>query len=397
MSVANNLCSSLSNSAKDIDSFSMKPFRSLSSREGIITTTRLNNLVSPPPRSQITITPRKSPEQFLRSSLFDESPSLLFCYCDKLLKRDSSSFKINSLLNFYASRGKVTFLFTKLGEKEISSTKTGTPLLKGNTPFIRLYQSYVLNWCNRYLDEMVKEIEKLKVITGTLDDVDISQDNNREFMKNFGKSLVKNLSYLTSHQRRIIKELCSYRAISHDQQIIKQVFSSLFFLRYCFLPLVKYPSLLKILQKGVSEWIFERTTFHRIPEDPMLDLKNVLDTIFEFIMEYPNSLEVGMINKDKQEESLCNLLLILKDNLNILSAYYADGFGEIFSLVKGNQYIGTSTSMSYALDEIKEWTVTKLETMAQLNFELKMKVQQMREINEKIKQRIVLTSSLFSQ
>ncbi|EDR25580.1 hypothetical protein EDI_156950 [Entamoeba dispar SAW760] len=396
MSVSNNLCPSISGNFKHTESFSMKPFRSLSSKEGIITTTRLNNLVSPPPRSQIPIIPKKSPEQFLKSSLFDNNPSLLFCYCDKLLKRDSSSFKINSLLNFYASHGKVVFLFIKLGEKEISSTKTGTPLLKGNTPFIRLYKSYVLNWCNRYLDEIVKEIEILKITNGT-EEIDISQDKNREFMKNFGNSLVKNLSYLTSHQRRIIKELCSYKAISHDQQIIKQVFSSLFFLRYCFLPLVKYPSLLKILQKGVSEWIFEKTTFHIISEDPMLDLKNVLNTVFEFIMEYPNDLEVGMINKDQQEESLRNLLLILKDNLNVLSAYYTDGFGEIFSLVKGNQYISNSTNMSYALDEIKEWTVTKLETMSQLNLELKMKVQQMREINEKIRQRITLISSLFSQ
>ncbi|BFU20822.1 GTPase-activator protein for Ras family GTPase [Entamoeba histolytica HM-1:IMSS-B] len=326
---------------------------------------------------------KKSPEQALRSLLFCDTPSLLYCYCDSLLKQTVSLSAINSLLVFYSSRGKVTLLFTKLGEKEINKSKQGIPLFRGNTSFIRLYNAYVITYCNHYLIDMAD------VIVHETDQPSINEQYQiTKWVKSFTKYLVNNLHSICSHHKRIIRELCRYVSPSLDNQKRRQVFTTLFFLRYLFLPLISYPSLLKTLQKAISEWLKQPEKSQRDQNNPMTPFKNAIDIVYDYIINFPDGMDVGMVDQRKQEESLCHLISILKENMHVLSNCYSDDFYDIFSLVKGNQVDIAPTNVAASIDNIKQWNEDKINTMTKINVELKAKIRQMELQNEKIKQQI---------
>ncbi|GAB1226215.1 hypothetical protein ENUP19_0279G0002 [Entamoeba nuttalli] len=341
---------------------------------------------------------KSQPEEVLRKLLFSDNPMLLYSYCDKVLKNGSDEKRVIPFLIFYSSRGKITQLLCQVGKREIKEAKAGTPLFRGNTPFIRFYSFYLFFYCNEYLTKTTSAIIK-QIENGEQQMPDSNnQVYTKQFVTSYSRFITESIPYIPCHQRKVIKSLLSSPSVINDTTKKKQIFSTLMFLRYLFVPFLKHPCILKLLQKCVSEWIREcedKDKKQVNTTDVFNELKLSLDYLYDNVVNSPVGFEVGMINLKQQERSLNELILLLKDNLFTLSSDYNGDFQEIFNLVKGKQEIDNSANMKFATDELKHWTGSKLEIASQLNCELKFKITELTRENERIKHRISFINNYF--
>ncbi|GAB1225502.1 hypothetical protein ENUP19_0254G0004 [Entamoeba nuttalli] len=363
----------------------------------------MESISSLSPRSSIrfaslNLTSKKSAEETLRELLFRDNSILLRSYCDSLLKKDPQTNQIFTLILFYSSRGKITQLLCQVGRREIKEAKAGTPLFRGNTPFIRLYSYYLFFYCSDFMNKTTSEVMNETGIN-KLNPVEYDDEIWIEkFVRYYSILIVQNANCIPCHQRKVIKSLLSSPSVINDITKKKQIFSTLIFLRYLFVPFLKHPCILKLLQKCVSEWIREcedKDKKQVNTTDVFNELKLSLDYLYDNVVNSPVGFEVGMINLKQQEQSLNELMDILKDNLFTLSSDYNGDFQEIFNLVKGKQEVDTSTNMDFATDELKHWTGSKLEIASQLNCELKFKITELTRENERIKHRISFINNYF--
>ncbi|EDR30282.1 hypothetical protein EDI_131490 [Entamoeba dispar SAW760] len=346
----------------------------------------------------VSMTSKKSVEEKLRELLFRENSILLKSYCDNLLKKDPQTNQVFSLILFYSSRGKVTQLLCQVGRREIKEAKAGTPLFRGNTPFIRLYSYYLFFYCSDFMNKTTSEVMN-ETGLNKLSPVEYDDETwVEEFVRYYSLLIIQNANCIPCHQRKIIKSLLCSPSVKDDIIKKKQIFSTLMFLRYLFVPFLKHPYILKSLQKCVSEWIREgeeKDKKQGNTTDIFNELKLSLDHLYDNVVNSPVGFEVGMINLKQQEQSLNELMDILKDNLFTLSSDYSGDFQEIFNLVKGKQEVDTSTNMEFATDELKHWTGSKLEIASQLNCELKFKITELTRENERIKHKISFINNYF--
>ncbi|EDR27435.1 hypothetical protein EDI_092260 [Entamoeba dispar SAW760] len=338
---------------------------------------------------------KKSQEDSLREMFFSPKNTLLYCFCDSLLKQDVNVSYIRCLINFYASRGKVIELLETIAFKEIDETSYCNELFRGNTPFIKIFNNYTSKFC----DELLKEEFK------TYSDIHISQtehilkegtwvdkiSTSKNVIHLLTKFLIKCSSYIPSHFKTILRKI--YHRVAQNRSITeaRNTFLTLFFLRYCFRPFSKVPSILKILHEAVHRCVQESK--YSIDSNN-IELRTAINSLLSYITNTPDGSSYGLINITMQEVSLEQMVNIFKTEMGTISKFYNGDFNEIFNIVKGKYDGIQSINPEMAVSRLNTWEEEKLSLASQLNSQLKQQIKKLKKYNKILKNRINTLTAL---
>ncbi|EKE40599.1 hypothetical protein ENUP19_0305G0090 [Entamoeba nuttalli] len=338
---------------------------------------------------------KKSQEDSLREMFFSPKNTLLYCFCDSLLKHDVNVSYIGCLINYYASRGKVIELLEAIAFKEIDETSYCNELFRGNTPFTRIFNSYTFKFC----DELLKEEFKI------YGDIHINQterilkegiwvdkmSTSKNIIHLLTKFVNKCPSYIPPHFKTILRKIYHRVAQSRSKTEARNTFLTLFFLRYCFRPFSKVPSVLKILHEAVHRCSQESKYS---TDSNNIELRTAINSLLSYITNTPDESSYGLINRAMQEISLEQMVNIFKTEMGTISKFYDGDFNEIFNIVKG-KYDGIhSINPEMAVSRLNTWEEEKLTLASQLNNELKQQIEKLKRYNKILKNRINTLAAL---
>ncbi|KAL7721824.1 Ras-GAP domain-containing protein [Entamoeba marina] len=308
---------------------------------------------------------KKPHEQSLRELFFENNNSLLYAYCDTLIKNDVNPYYIEVLMDFWSSRGKLVDLMLLLAKREILNENPNNQLFRGNTIFSKVYAKYLSSCCNSYLNETSNAF--VEFITESYDEQGIQEvmknDNLKgDMMSTFSELLLDNIHLIPSHFRVLLQTIYSLVMKERGEEHADKTFITLLFLRYLFIPFVKTPSVLISFQKCMSEAFTKTTTPSILNTYHMEEVKKNVKYLIASIKRGPamHSVSLKGVSMQKQEKSLNQILEVIKREMKNISRIYDGDFSVVFSAVKGRVDCCTGGySIPYAMNTYVEWLEEK--------------------------------------
>ncbi|KAL7722566.1 Ras-GAP domain-containing protein [Entamoeba marina] len=337
---------------------------------------------------------RKTQEESMRELFLGDDSTLLYAYCESLIKQDSNPRYIKVLLMYYASRGKLVELMQKLSEREIETSSIHNQLFRGNSIFTKVYNQYINLYCSQYLQstthkflQYLNEMNIDFVLEDCLENKSSYEQLTTNVLQLFSTILLDTIDAIPSHLRLILRALYKNVTELRGQNKANCAFKTLFFLRYLLTPLLRSPEILKILQKAVTNSSCDLSNMS--PEQ--LKFKFTINQILQVITRGPTIINstTNMVNIKEMEKSLIEVIEIIKGEMKKISLYYKKDFADVFSVVKGKYdgSGGTSSIHSTAPDLIN-WMNEKERGLMKENDDLRKEIVRLEMRIEKLKQRV---------
>ncbi|ELP90694.1 hypothetical protein EIN_024030 [Entamoeba invadens IP1] len=322
---------------------------------------------------------KSSTEDLLKSLLFANPSPLLNAYCDGLLQQVPVPTHITALMSFFSSRGKLIDLLTVLARREIDGC-SANQLFRGNGAFTKIYSSFLSTEGSFLINSTSQKLVEYIIQSGL--DKKLESKNNEEvkviaetLFYSFSSLLQKHFADFSVCHKMVLKSL--YMEVSRKRGEIqaKNAFTTLIFLRYLFVPFMRFPNLLKNFQATVSTRLSENT-----------EIGKVIDNMLENIVNVPSLCYSSPIDLKKQEKSLQQIINIIRSEMPKISKKYVGDFDIVFAAVKSKRE--DSTNIDFAAMELRCWSEGKLESSAKLNAELKAKIESIKKTNQMLRNKM---------
>ncbi|KAL7720096.1 Ras-GAP domain-containing protein [Entamoeba marina] len=333
---------------------------------------------SPQPNSSLN---KKSQEEQLRKLLFCFPSDFLIAYSNALLKGEPNPFHITELLKFFSSRGRLTDLLTNLAYTELETINIHNELFRGNTPFTKVFSTYLHRYCSDYLSQTTHKLLASVNSTTSID----------EILMSFSKILTQTRNQFPCHLKIILQKIHSTVSVLRGTSSARRAIATLLFLRYIFTPLTQSPSILKVVQRIVSE-VANSSKSRRDAPPGIHEMMLACEQLLESVVNGPTGYGMSRrgISEDDQEKSLISLIAIIRHELKHINNYYVGDFEEVFAVVKGKADPCVGMNVAYVTKEFTSWMDERELAVIKENNDLRFEVDKLQKDIRKLKQTILL-------